>query len=679
MNSLLCMGLASLWITLAAGAASAVTLDERVDALVLEGFDRPDAARARLEPLRSQGDGSTATARLFLQAAATIEAQAGRAVEAGALAERLLALSRDAPDPLAAAASNLVRALVAEAAGQFDVAAALAQSALTVYQSACPPAAAMSPACDYRSAWRALHVLERRSLSLGQMVDAHVQLQAAFDLADAAGDAYRKALSLSRLAFTAVRNGQTDDGLRAIAQATRMAAGLGDPALIARVRSNEARVADARGDRDGALQATEEALALAQRAAAPRLEALLLGYLSDLYSKRQRPTDALRAAHAALPTVRQFKDLRAEQVLMNNIGLAKIGLNRIAEAKQDLAQVLELWQRSGAVADQVATLREFGEALAGAGDARGALELYHRERALSAEVMQRNRSAALKEMQTRYDAEAKQRSIDLLNRDNAVKTAALANRDLVQRIWLLAAAVMALSVALAVLLYRRVRETHRQLEASHAKLRVQSERDPLTNLANRRHFHAVMQASQEAAAGFSGALLLVDLDHFKHVNDGHGHAAGDRVLVDVAQRLNDAVRGDDLVVRWGGEEFLIVAERLTTEQADQLAARVLASVGGTTIDVDGQALRVTASIGYARFPLPPYGVPVPWEQAVNLADMALYTAKSQGGNRAVGVVSASAADARSLHAIEADFDRHWRESRVILRQTPGPAADHAVS
>ncbi|HEY2928772.1 GGDEF domain-containing protein, partial [Piscinibacter sp.] len=287
--------------------------------------------------------------------------------------------------------------------------------------------------------------------------------------------------------------------------------------------------------------------------------------------------------------------------------------------------------------------------------------------------------AALKEMQARYDAEAKQRSIDLLNRDNAVKTAALANRDLVQRIWLLAAAVMALSVALAVLLYRRVRETHRQLEASHARLRVQSERDPLTHLANRRHFHAVMQASPRAGAGFSGALLLVDLDHFKRVNDRHGHAAGDRVLIEVARRLNDAVRGDDLVVRWGGEEFLIVAERLSTEQADQLAARVLASVGDTAVDVDGQALRVTTSIGYARFPLPPYGVPVPWEQALNLADMALHTAKSQGRNRAVGVVSASAADARSLQAIEADFDRHWREGRVVLRQTPGPTADHAVS
>jgi len=84
------------------------------------------------------------------------------------------------------------------------------------------------------------------------------------------------------------------------------------------------------------------------------------------------------------------------------------------------------------------------------------------------------------------------------------------------------------------------------------------------------------------------------------------------------------------------------------------------------------ALWVTASIGYAGFPLPPYSVPVQWEQAINLADMALYTAKSQGRNRAVGLVSANAPDAAALRGIEGDFERAWHEGRVTLRQTAGP-------
>jgi len=72
--------------------------------------------------------------------------------------------------------------------------------------------------------------------------------------------------------------------------------------------------------------------------------------------------------------------------------------------------------------------------------------------------------------------------------------------------------------------------------------------------------------------------------------------------------------------------------------------------------------------------LPPYGASVPWEQAINLADMALYTAKNQGRNRAVGIVSTTAASAEALRGIEADFDQAWRDGRVTLLQTPGPEA-----
>ncbi|HUG22989.1 GGDEF domain-containing protein [Piscinibacter sp.] len=662
----------------ASGAPTADTLEERVDHLVRWSYDHPDEALARLRSLGRGVAASPARDRLLLQAAGQIEAQAGRAAKAGEHAARLEALSRPQQDPLADAAAQMVRAAVAEAASQIDVAAALAQSAAAVYERTCPPAVpapAAASDCDYRSLWRALQITQRRAISVGQLTLAQQKGQRAFDLADWAGDVYRKAFGLSTLAYVAARDGRGDQALRSIAQAKRMAATLDDPLAMIRVLMNEARVADARGDAGSGLRATEEAAALAQRAGARRHQALLLVNLSDSYVKQGRPAAALRAAAQALPTVRRFNDVRAERVLINNAGLAKIGLGRIAEGKQDLAAVVALWERSGAVADQAWALREYGEALAVAGDARSALDLYHRERALTTDAMARNRRVVLAQMQSRYDTEAKQRSIDLLERDNALKTAALANRDLVQRVWGVAAAVMALSVVLAVLLYRRVRETHRLLTANEATLRVQSERDALTGLANRRHFHAAVQAAAaEPDASCDRTLLMVDIDHFKHINDGHGHVAGDVVLVEVARRLNAAVRGDDLVVRWGGEEFLIVAAKLGPEQADQLAARILASIGSTPVLAEQQAVWITASIGYACFPLAPHGVPVPWEQAINLSDMALYVAKSQGRNRAVGLVSASACDAQSLRAIEGDFERAWQEGRVTLRQTPGPGA-----
>ena len=351
------------------------------------------------------------------------------------------------------------------------------------------------------------------------------------------------------------------------------------------------------------------------------------------------------------------------------------------EGKQDLARVEQLTRSAGLTALQATALREFDQALASAGDLRGALDLFKRERDLSTRVMQDNRAAALALLQQRNDRERKQRDIELLARDNELKTAALANRDTMLQVWAVAAVVLGLSAAAVGLLYRRVRETNRRLVASQAQLRVQSERDPLTNLANRRHFLSVMQAEQArggADAGFDGALLLVDIDHFKHVNDGHGHAAGDIVLCEVARRLNQAVRGDDLVVRWGGEEFLVLALKVPAAQAEQMAARILAVIGEQPVMVQGVAVRVTVSIGYARFPLPPDVLPIAWEQAINLADMALYTAKNQGRNRAVGIVAAQAPAAPELRAIEDDFDRAWHEGKIMLQVAPGPAVAAAA-
>ncbi|MBC8056523.1 MAG: GGDEF domain-containing protein, partial [Rhizobiales bacterium] len=531
------------------------------------------------------------------------------------------------------------------------------------------------PSCSYREAWRALQILERRASSQGLPASAAAHARSALLLAEWAGDSRRRIVNLSALAQDAHTRGERELTQRLVVQIRRLAAQINDPIEQARAADLEARLARAQGDRPAALKLFEEALALAVQAQAPRLEAMQLTNLSDIYTRLGRHAEALRAAERALVIVQRHSDQRAERVLINNAGIAKIGLGRIAEGKNDLARLLDLWEQSGETGRKQITLQEFGEALAAAGDARGALDLYHRERALSADLMRANRSIALKELQSRNDADARQRDIELLARDNALKTEALANRDLLQRIWWLLAAVMLLAIVLVTILYRRVHETHQRLEANRVQLQTQSERDPLTSLANRRHFQAVM-TQLCGHGGFEGALLLVDIDHFKRVNDVHGHAAGDHVLVEVAQRLNEAVRSIDLVVRWGGEEFLILAPRAAGEQAEQMAARVLRILGETPVTIgsgaDAQALRVTASIGYARFPLPPYGAEVPWEQAVNLVDMALYTAKNKGRNRAVGITSTTASTQEALQDAEADFERAWHEGRVTLLQTPGP-------
>ena len=655
---------------------------ERLDALVNEGHDHPARALADLQSIQATRNLSGVEQRALLFSIGAVQAENGRAGEAAAMADRLLAMQADDPTGRLLAASNLLRALVAENAGRLDVAAALAQSALASMEEGCPGATSAedrgSLPCAYRASWKAIEILERRASSQGLTVTATARAQSALVIAEWAGDARRAAINLSALALYADGRGEHDLAQRLVARARHLAAQTDSLADRARVLSTEARLANARGDRRIAIQWLNEALANAVSAQAPRVEAAQLTALSDAYERMGQPAAALQAADRALVIARRHGDVGLERVLINNAGIAKIGLGRIAEGKRDFARLLEMRMQSGETGKQVITLLEFGQALADAGDARGALDLYHRERALSAEVMKANRTIALKELQTRFDAQARDRDIELLARDSALKSAALTNRDLLQRIWWMLAFVMSMAVTLVAILYRRVRDTRRKLEASHVQLQAQSDRDPLTNLANRRHFQAVM-TDLCREGGFEGALLLVDIDHFKHVNDRHGHAAGDHVLVEVARRLNEAVRSDDLVVRWGGEEFLILAPRANAEQGEQLATRVLRDLGqtpvatGTGTGTEAPSLRITASIGYARFPLPPYLGEVPWEQAVNLADMALYTAKNQGRNRAVGITSSTAATAEALREIEADFDRAWHAGKVTLVQTLGPA------
>jgi diguanylate cyclase (GGDEF)-like protein len=657
-------------------------LEEQVDTLVRDGFENPQQALAGLEKLRQANTATPTTQRVLLQAIGSVQAQSGATAQAIAIAVELALLAPADASGRTLAASKLVRANAALRLGQLDLVAELAQSALSVFQAHCPGDTTRrdmsdAAACDYRSAWRALELLERRASGQGLEVAATAHAQVALVLAEWARDSYRQIDNLSSLAWNAQGRGESALAQGLIGQAIRLVGQTGDLRQQARVRSTEAQLANLQGNLSLALQKLEQARTLTQQAKAPRLESRILNNLSDLYAQLGRHADALRTAEQALPLAQHNQDRALVGTLLSNMAVATIRLGRIGEGKQLLARSLDIWREGGETGPQVTTLIEVGEALAAAGDARGALDLYHSERKLSEELARANRSLAIEKLQARNQAGARQRDIELLERDNALKTEALANNELQQRIWWLLAVVMLLATALITVFYRRVRDTNQRLAASQVQLQVQSERDPLTNLANRRHFQSVMARLESQPGGFEGALLMLDIDHFKKVNDVYGHAAGDQVLVELAQRLNGALRSDDLVVRWGGEEFLVLAPRATTEQADYMAARVLHGIGGTPMDLGTAVLQVTASIGYARFPLAPNCTHMPWAQAIKLVDLALYSAKEQGRNQAMGITASTAATAEALQVIEEDFENAWHSGQVTLLQTPGPSAEES--
>ncbi|SFK92392.1 PAS domain S-box-containing protein/diguanylate cyclase (GGDEF) domain-containing protein [Lysobacter sp. cf310] len=167
------------------------------------------------------------------------------------------------------------------------------------------------------------------------------------------------------------------------------------------------------------------------------------------------------------------------------------------------------------------------------------------------------------------------------------------------------------------------------LEESRLELERLARIDTLTEVANRRQFderlsNTLMRMRRQ---GFPVALMYLDIDHFKRINDGHGHAAGDQVLRIFARRLLDSVRSTDLVARLGGDEFAVIIEDAAVPEAAEVVARKLIDAMHGSITVDNGCLDVTTSIGIAYS-----SAPADFTALLSAADSALYEAKNAGRN-----------------------------------------------
>lgn len=237
--------------------------------------------------------------------------------------------------------------------------------------------------------------------------------------------------------------------------------------------------------------------------------------------------------------------------------------------------------------------------------------------------------------------------------------------------WFLALAALSLVLAIAFAMRWRLARLRRrnvelealvsartgELRAANAALEQASMVDPLTGLKNRRFLSVFMpgelarvrrQQVSPAREDRSGdgnntdlCLLMVDLDHFKAVNDTHGHPAGDAVLRQLGDVLSRSFRESDVVVRWGGEEFLIIARNVERGRAAQLAGTICDAIAAHAFDIgNGVLLHKTCSVGATAFPmLQTREAGDGWEAALDLADQCLYAAKRSGRNGWVACIT----------------------------------------
>ncbi|WP_159117880.1 GGDEF domain-containing protein [Alteromonas sp. KUL150] len=197
-----------------------------------------------------------------------------------------------------------------------------------------------------------------------------------------------------------------------------------------------------------------------------------------------------------------------------------------------------------------------------------------------------------------------------------------------------------------------LQEKNEELQAAYRTLEEVSLRDPLTSLYNRHYLESQLpgeirrsqfssnQSTDTNKSKQDLLCLLIDIDHFKRINDDYGHIAGDKVLASFAQVLKHVFRLTDLIIRWGGEEFLVVCRQSNREELPELAERCREMVASTPFDIGlEKPINITCSIGFSL--LPPDrkdNFDMAWERTFAVVDYALYAAKLSGRNGWVGVI-----------------------------------------
>lgn len=396
----------------------------------------------------------------------------------------------------------------------------------------------------------------------------------------------------------------------------------------------------------------------------------VLNNMGDVDIRIGRYEDARKVLQDAYAVAKLNPQQYNPDVIQFNLGYVDVFLGDVEQGLAAMREIVDNARDSWSPAEFEGLLGEYAEALVHVGMHDEAIEVLLEQRELREEAYKGDQQKSIAELQNLYDSKDKALQIELLSQKNELNQQLIENESQKRTILTLFIVVAIFAVISVILLYRAARRSNRELKVANSRLAEQSVRDPLTGLLNRRALQEKLRTPHEVG---HDAMLLLDVDHFKRINDNLGHAAGDDVLVEVSKRLLQVSRESDLVVRWGGEEFLIYLTNTEQSKLPLMAKRMLDVIGSTPIKAGDRDIWITATAGFISYPFADlHENQMDWEETLQLADMVLYAGKVHGRNQAWGVMALNKPFSEVQSLLETDLPGAIEQDAISVEILHGP-------
>lgn len=354
-----------------------------------------------------------------------------------------------------------------------------------------------------------------------------------------------------------------------------------------------------------------------------RTQMLALNNLGAIHLHTQRYVSASDYFQQGIAIAERLNNNYEIHIMRFNIGYVLVKQGEHEQGLPLMRAAVDEFQEVGPLNSQADMLGYLADAYRDAGDIERELATTRAQLQLREQAFSQERERMTSELQVRYEAQDSALRIQLLEHESALREALLTSQQR-QRNWLtVIGLLLAVGLIMTLLGSRHVRRLNAQLNKVNSDLQEQSNRDPLTQLYNRRALNKFPKQQGDL-------IVLIDLDHFKDINDTYGHEAGDKVLISIGQRLQNALRAEDLVIRWGGEEFLAVVRKVSPGDIEQVIGKIREAVTkapnpGIAVNASGGAVLITSQTRT-------------WQAAIHRADTLLYKAKSNGRGHILGEI-----------------------------------------